>query len=379
MSKLSQPILIQLRSGEPLAEQLRRQLTWQIASGHIKPGDLLPPVRHLAQQLSINLHTVRSAYRRLEQDGLVRTQQGAGTRVLQLDPLRLVELAGRTRTYTIGVILPGLSNPFYHSMLQGVEQGIQREQILVFVCNAHEDPQELFRYFAQLSARNVDGIIVASFDSQDFLGDGRSPGLPVVWVDCPGCRGPAVNFDLERAAYLAVHHLLAHAHQRIGLITFKEDSANVAEMHAGYHRALREAGISPDETLIARMPDFLMPSGEQGVQQLMAVPQPPTAIFAIADTLALGALLGLQRGGWQVPQQVALASLNDIALAELVNPPLTTVALPAHRLGLEAAKMLLDLMNGAPLPHAQITLPVELITRQSCGCNAEKKEPNVKR
>jgi len=113
-------ITIDPDSGEPLVEQLRRQFTWQIAAGQLKPGDRLPSVRDLAQRLSINLHTVRSAYRRLEADGLVRTRQGSGTRVLQLDLQRLVELAGRSRSGTIGVILPGLSNPFYHSFLQGV-------------------------------------------------------------------------------------------------------------------------------------------------------------------------------------------------------------------------------------------------------------------
>lgn len=363
-------ITLDLESRELLVEQLRRQLTWQIAAGQLKPGDRLPSVRKLARQLAINLHTVRNAYQRLEADGLVRTRQGSGTRVLQLDLQRLAELAGRSRSYTIGVILPGLSNPFYHSFLQGVEQTIRSDQMLLFVCDAHEDPQMFFRYFAQLTARNVDGIIVASIDPQILLGGEHSPDLPVVWVDWPGCRGPVVNLDLEGAAYLAVHHLLGHAHRRVGLITFEGDSANVADMNAGYHRALREAGISPDESLISRQPDFLMPSGERGARQLMALQEPPTAIFAVADMLTLGALRGLKEDGWQVPQQVALASLNDIAIAELVNPPLTTVALPAHQLGLEAAKMLLVLMKGQPLLQPQVTLPVELVIRQSCGCNA---------
>ena len=357
-------------SAEPLVEQLRRQLTWQIAAGQLKPGDRLPPVRGLARQLSINLHTVRNAYQRLETDGLVQTHQGSGTWVLQLDPKRLVELAGRTRSYTIGIILPGMSNPFYHAFLQGVEQGIQHRQMLLFVCNAHEDPQEFVRHFAQLSARNVDGIIVASFDLQGHLGGELSPTLPLVTVDWPGCRGPVVNFDLEGAAQLAVRHLLEHGHQRVGLITFSQEAANVHAIDAGYHKALREAGIQPDEALIARVSDFLSPSGELGTQQLIAHQQPPTAIFTIADTLALGALRALRTNGWRVPEQVALISLDDIPFAELVYPPLTTVSLPAQQLGLEAARMLLDLIDGNALLKTQVTLPTKLVVRQSCGCRA---------
>lgn len=361
-------IILDPDSGEPLVEQLRRQLLWQIASGQYKTNDRLPSVRNLAQQLSINMHTVRSAYQRLETDGLVRTRQGSGTRVLQLDPNRLVELASQIHSYSIGIILPGMSNPFYHTFLQGVEQIIRRRQMLLFVCDAHEDGNEFARYFAQLATRNVDGIIIASFDLPGYLGSEFSPALPLVTVDCPGCSGPVINFNLEEASRSAVHHLLGHGHQRIGLITFEHENANVAAINAGYINALSETGLKPEDALIARMPDFLPPSGETGVKQLMDQTHPPTAIFTIADTLAFGALRSLRNSGWPVPVQVALVSLNDVPFAQVVDPPLTTVNLPAHRLGLEAARMLLDLIDGKTLLNTQITIPTKLIIRKSCGC-----------
>src|SRR5512135_705691 len=218
--KSTQKITITAHSGETLVEQLHRQLVWLIASGQLKQGDKLPSVRRLAQQLAINLHTVRRAYQRLEMDGLVRVHQGASTQVLELDPGRLVELAGRTRTYTIGVILPALSNPFYHTFLQGVEEVISQESLMLFVCDTHEDPGLSLRYFAQLSARNVDGILFVSNNLWASLGQPSSASLPVVNVDTPGCPGPAVNLDLEGAGYQAVRHLLSHGHRRIGQISF---------------------------------------------------------------------------------------------------------------------------------------------------------------
>jgi LacI family repressor for deo operon, udp, cdd, tsx, nupC, and nupG len=367
--KITQQISITTDSGELLVEQLRRQCIWLIASGQWKPGDQFPSIRQLAQQLSINMHTVRSAYKLLESDGLVSTRQGSGTRVLPLDPRRLMELAGRTRSYTIGVILPGMSNPFYHAFLQGLEEGISREQLLLFVCDAHEDPREFVRYSAQLSARNVDGIIVASFDLHQYLGQEPSPALPLVTVDWPGCAGPVVNFDLEHAGYQAVRHLLDHGHRRIGQITFARESANVIPVKKGYSRALLEAGIAMDESLVARVPGFDMRSGEFGVQQLLALGEPPTAIFTIADTLALGALKALKDSGRRVPEEIALASVDDIAVAELVVPALTTVSLPARQLGLEAMQMLQNLIEGKKLPVEQMILPAELVIRQSCGCH----------
>jgi DNA-binding LacI/PurR family transcriptional regulator len=123
-----------------------------------------------------------------------------------------------------------------------------------------------------------------------------------------------------------------------------------------------------DESLVARVPGFDMSAGEFGGQQLLALDKPPTAIFTIADTLALGALKVLKNGGRRVPEEIALASIDDIAVAELVVPALTTVSLPARQLGLEAMQMLQNLMDGKKLPIEQMILPTELVIRQSCGC-----------
>jgi LacI family repressor for deo operon, udp, cdd, tsx, nupC, and nupG len=315
------------------------------------------------------MHTVRSAYQRLERDGLVQTQPGAGTRVLEFDPRKLGTLNGRTRSYTVGVILPGMSNPYYHDFLRGVEEWIDRQQLLLFVCDAHEDPQEFKRYFAQLSARKVDGIIVASFDLHRLLGPKPFPALPLVTVDWPGCAGPVVNFDLEQAGYLAVRHLLEHDYRRIGLVTFTKENANVVQMNAGVARALLEAGIPLDESLIARVPGFDLSCGELGARQLMTLDEPPQAIFTVADTLALGVLKMLKTNGKRVPAEVALASLNDISVAGLVEPALTTVAMPARQIGLEAMKMLYQLIEGEEPEIDPLTLPTRLVIRESCGCH----------
>jgi DNA-binding LacI/PurR family transcriptional regulator len=361
-------------SSIPLSHQLKQQLTWLIASGALASGDRLPPVRELAKDLSINLHTVRQAYLKLEAEGLVETRRGRGTHVQALDPLRMLRSAGGQRSHTVGVILPSITNPFYHNFMQGVSSIADEDKTLLFLCTTRDDPGEAWRYFAQLSSRQVDGIIVVSHDifemfpgAEARLAEARAL-LPVVTVDWPDCRGPSVLIDLENAGYLATRHLLEHGHRHVGLITVAMAGPNVSPVNNGYRRALREAGIEQDEKLVVSQLSFELQSGVEGGRKLLALDKPPSAIFAISDMLAIGAMQAIKSTGLRVPQDVALASFNDIPLAGMVEPPLTTVEAPAEAAGREAMKMLRLLMEQQRLDRECVLLPTALVVRQSCGC-----------
>lgn len=351
-----------------LTQQISQQFTWLIASGQVRPGDRLPPVRQLAEHLAISVNTVRSVYQKLEADGLTETRHGAGTRVLPYDARRLSRIAAELRSHTVGVILPSLSNAFYHPFLAGAEDVAHRDLTMLFVCNTHDDQNEARRYFAQLATKHVDGIIVVSHDTSGFLAS--APGaalLPVITVDWPGAAGYAVALDLAGAGYLATRHLLAHGHRRVGLITWERERANVTLVNAGYQQAFREAGLAPDPALIAGVPAFDTAAGAEGAQRLLALSQPPTAIFAIADTLALGAMAAVKQAGLRIPQDIAVVGFNDIPTAALVDPPLTTVAAPAREMGTQAMSMLKELIAGRSPAQAQVVLPVSLLVRASCG------------
>ena len=235
-----------------LAQQLSQQLTWLIASGQLQPDELLPSVRQLSHHLNINMHTVRSAYQKLEADGLVKTRQGLGTTVLPHDPHRMAQIASTARSHTVGVIIPSLTNPFYHLFLQGVETVANQNQTMLFMCVTHDDPGEARRYYAQLAAKNVDGILLASQDDSLFntpeeqSKESDSHPLPLVTVDWPASSGYSVSLDLESAGYQATRHLLEHGHRRVGLITFALELPNVRPVNQGYRRALQETGVTSD-------------------------------------------------------------------------------------------------------------------------------------
>ena len=355
-----------------LAQQLRQQITWLIVNGKLKAGDQLPTIHVMAERLGINLHTVRSAYQKLEADGLVTTRQGRGTHVLPFDLQRFAQTSGSLRSHTVGVILPSWTNPFYHAFLQGVEEITGADDTLLFLCNTHDDPQAAWRDFARLSAKGVDGILVVSHDICEILPGGSeqseaSQGIPFVTVDWPSCSGYSVQIDLESAGYQATRHLIEHGYQRIGLITFALDVDNVRPVNLGYQRALEEAGISLNPGYVARVPGFDLAHGAEGARKLLELNEPPSAIFAIADMLALGAMRRIKQAGLRIPHDIALASFNDIPTAVLVDPPLTTVASPTVRLGREAMQMLQTLIQGKQPDQPQIVLPTALVVRHSCG------------
>ena len=363
-------IMIDEHSGLPLAEQIKEQLVWLIASGKLQPGDLLPTVRLLAQHLGVNINTVRDAYRRIQAGGLVVTRHGSGTRVLPEARRSLLLAQKQLRSHMVGVLIPSITNPLYHAILDGINEIAARNSTLVLVGDFHDSSREAEQYFTQFTAKKVDGVIACSMDDADLpLSDSGKPGITqVVCVDWVGSKGYVVNVDLEDAGYQAARHLAGHGHQRIGLITFELDFASSNLVNQGYGRALSEAGILADASLVSRVNGFGVEAGEAGCRQLLALPQPPTAILALSDLMSIGAMRAIRSKRLRIPQDVALASLNDIPLAGLVEPPLTTVAFPARQMGIRAMEMLRELIEGRVPQPREVTLPAQLVVRQSCGC-----------
>lgn len=358
-----------------LSAQLSQQLTWLIVNGSLQSGDRLPSIQVMAKRLGINLHTVRSAYHKLEADGLVVTRQGRGTHVLTIDPGRVILAARDQVSHTIGVILPSWTNPFYHGLLQGVQQIADEHQSLLFVSNTNDDPAAVWRDYYRFCAKKVDGILVVSHDLGGvyLLGDiskDLPAGPPVVTVDWPDAAGCTAGVDLESAGYQAASHLIEHGHRQLGLITYCQEISNVKPVNQGYLRALERAGIPHDPSLVIKVPGFDLAAGEAGARRLLALKNPPTALFAIADTLALGAMKAIKQAGLRIPQDMAVASFNDIPAAALVEPQLTTVSVPTVQLGQEAMRMLQTLIEGGQPPQRNIILPATLVIRQSCGEHA---------
>lgn len=371
-------IRIDTRSEATLAQQIKDQITWLIASNQLATGDQLPPIRQLASQLLINMNTVRSAYQKLEAEGLVESRQGRGTRVLLHEPGNIAPPVGLLRSHTIGIILPSFSNPFYHSFLQGVEEISRPEYCMLFVCQTHDNIEEAKQYFSQLAAKRVDGILIVSHDTSKIVSLPTFKRIPVVTADWPEIPGYLVEMNLENAGFLATRHLLEHGHKRVGLITTAIEYQNVSLVNSGYYKALGEAGIAPDPDLIVQVNGFDTSDGEEGVHKLLLLERAPSAIFAIADLLALGALRAIQMDGLKVPHDIAVVGFNDIPLGAFVAPQLTTVRAPTQAMGRAAMGMLQELIAGKEPVQRRIVLSTSLVIRQSCGEHILSMEKDTK-
>ncbi|MEJ2413552.1 MAG: substrate-binding domain-containing protein, partial [Anaerolineales bacterium] len=243
---------------------------------------------------------------------------------------------------------------------------------LPLFCYTFENPYLVESYFNQLIAHQVDGFIFASLGLPSLIDDPDKLGAypHIVSVDVPDMPGYRVLLDNEGAAYQLTRHLLDHGYQRIGLITPPLEWPNVMSFFQGYETALGEERIAPIQELIARVDGFLENYGGQGAEQLLGLREPPRAILAASDSLALGALKAIRKRAKSVPEEIALAGYNDIPAAALVTPALTTAAVPAARMGELALERLMALLEGKKPSRKTTAIKTELIIRRSCGCSS---------
>jgi LacI family transcriptional regulator len=286
---------------------------------------------------------------------------------LGYQPNRLARSLRRGQTNTLGMIVPDNANPFFAEIARGVEDTGFGQGYNIILCNSDGALEKESLYTEVLMEKQVDGILfVAAGMSADHIRVLQKRGVPLVVVDreIPGLEVDAVLADHGRGGFLATSHLLALGHRYIGCIAGPDDVTSSAERVMGYSRALGQAGFPCDESLVLQG-DYQYESGYRAARQFLEMRDPPTAIFACNDLMAVGAIRGAQECGYRIPAELSIVGYDDVSLASFTNPPLTTVAQPRHRMGVVAAEMLLERMADPTLPPCREILDVRLVVRQS--------------
>ena len=279
-------------------------------------------------------------------------------------------LAGR-RAQIIGLVFSRsyhhiASDAFLLQVMDGLMDVVRKDGLRLLLDSVETWSQKDV-YLNLARAKRIDGIILSGPRSDDKeLRALAEEGFPVVLIGhLSRVKISSVDIDSRAAARLAVEHLLAQGHSRIGCITNAPLSYTAAsERLQGYQDALSAAGYSFDQNLV-RYGDYSPESGFKTMTSLLAEANRPTAVFVASDVVAFGAMTAVREHGLKVPQDIALVGFDDVPLARYVDPPLTTVHLPIAELGRQAGQLLVDLIFRQTEPGRQIWLEPELIVRSS--------------
>lgn len=276
----------------------------------------------------------------------------------------------RGESKTIGLIVPDNSNPFFAEILRTIENIGHANGYSVILCNSDSDVEKEASYTELLYAKQVDGIVfVTTNNSIEHLQQLSHSGIPFVVVDrdLHIKDNDVILVDNFKGGYEATQYLIQLGHKRIACITGPSRLTPSADRVGGYRKALKDAGIQIDADCIVPG-DFQVEGGESAMQQLLALKNVPTAVFACNDMMALGAMRALRKAGLSAPNDMSLIGFDNIALTSVVSPALTTVAQPMFEIAKSSFESLITRMQEktSALPARKIILPTKLIIRESC-------------
>jgi len=275
------------------------------------------------------------------------------------------------KTHSIAIVVPDLSNNFYIELVRGAKDYSASANYTVLIGDSRDSWEEERNYLDSFHRRRVDGIVrVPAIDALKGKGKTDLGNLPVVYAD----RYPLtkdsyvgrVGIDNRRAADSATRYLLSLGHRKMGIITGDSSSGTSVDRLEGFLQALRSAGIRPDRSMIHSGHND-MESGHVHTMQLLTRADRPTAIFCTNNMMALGALAAIQEIGLVCPEEISLLGFDDFYWATLLRPRLTVVRQPAREVGMIAARMLIDHLEGRPSVPTPTLLATQLMVRDSCS------------
>jgi LacI family transcriptional regulator len=275
-----------------------------------------------------------------------------------------------SRSYTIGVLVPDLTNPLFPPIVRGIQDRLEQAGYTPLIANTDNDPERERNDFEAMRARQVDGVITATARlDHGLLDEMVAAGLPIVLVNRRLDDGllPSATADDREGARLAVEHLAALGHTRIAHLGGPQDVSTGHSRHEGFVAGMAQAGLEIDGELMRFGAAFTEPEGERLCAELVAGSAWPTAIVAGNDLMALGCYDVFAAQGIDCPGDISIVGFNDMPFSERFNPPLTTVGIPQYEIGAGAAELLLERLQDPAAAAREITLAPHLVVRGSTG------------
>jgi LacI family transcriptional regulator len=282
----------------------------------------------------------------------------------------LVAKSLRTRrTFTIGYLLPDITNPFYAGIARGIQDVAFARGYSVILCNNDNDTTKTERFFKMFLRSRMEGIIYSTPYNEalrEMVERAIESGIPV--VNCYGStRVPALDVvmgDAEGGCYRATKYLLELGHRNIAFLKVRESGISKRRFE-GCQRAFKEVGLEIPEDFVVEVGDYSQESGYLSAKILFTRQDLPTAVFAFSEQLAIGVLKAARESGIKVPEQLSLVGIDDV-IGEVLQPSLTSVRIPTYEAGKTAAMLLLERIEGyLPAAPRRVVLKEKLIVRES--------------
>jgi LacI family transcriptional regulator len=272
------------------------------------------------------------------------------------------------RSYTVGVLVPDLTNPLFPPIVRGIQDRLEQAGYTPLIANTDNDRERERNDFEAMRARQVDGVITATAQlDHGVLDEMAAAGLPMVLVNRRLDDGglPSATADDRAGARLAVLHLAGLGHRRIAHLGGPQELSTGRHRHEGFVAGMEEAGLEVEPALVRFGRTFTEPEGERMCRELLESGAEVTGIVAGNDLMALGCYDVLRELAIPCPDDISVVGFNDMPFSERFNPPLTTIGIPHYEIGAAAAALLLERLQQPDAAPRQLVLPARLVERES--------------
>lgn len=329
-----------------------------------------PTIYDIARLAGVSIATVSKVF-----NGKGRISERTRKRILQISeemnyqPNMLASALTGKKTYTIGLLIPDLVNPFFAELARHVEDRSHELGFNLVICNTDNDAEKENKYIQLLRQKSVDGIIVATgVRNEALLKELIEQHIPIALIarEQSALAASSVVVDDYTGGYSAASYLLEGGHKRIAVLAESLTVSSSKERVRGYRQALLEAGVRYESSLVY-VSDFSVQGGKQTALQVLASRPRPSAIFACNDILAIGAMQAARELGIRMPQELSVVGFDNTILAAMTDPPMTTVAQPIQQMGHQVVDLITQEINQEKKAKQRVVLLPELIVRGSSG------------
>jgi len=284
-------------------------------------------------------------------------------------PNRIARGLKTSRSHTIGVLIPDITNPLFPPILRGIEDRLDEAGYTSLIVNTDNDAERERVYVEAMRGRQVDGFISATARLDRELAELAGGGTPLVLVNrsLEDASVPAVTVDDRHGATLAVEHVVALGHRQIGHVAGPQNLSTGHRRHLGFLQAMQDAGLEVPEALVSFGQFFTEEEGARAFRALLDAEPGVTAIVAANDLMAMGCYDVIEERGLRCPEDVSIVGFNDMPFVDKLRPPLTSVRVPQREIGKVAADLLLEQLSEGSSPANEILLEPTLVVRGSTG------------